>query len=267
MEKKRTYTLDEIEQETGFDKRTIAYYVQQELLPRVGRRGPRTRYPQAYLDRLLLIRRIRDRQDRGELGSVTLGDIKQFFDDTPRAKIADMVAGREPLDIEPHAAESFPAEGAMATPRGRAEALMRMSGPRSDDRKLLAFPSEPPSVDAMDFLASPPADEDDSTLLLDLDSGPPVFKLGEVGESDPGYTVAQEPRPADMETISRLLRSLAEAAGTATRGRRGSSENWTRARIMPGMSISVRNLDRGDSPLLDRLALELRRMIRHGDKK
>ena len=261
MASQRTYTLDEIERETAFDKRTIAYYVQEELLPKVGRRGPRTRYPQAYLDRLLFIRDVRDRQDRGEMGNVTLGDIKQFFDETPRARIADIVAGREPFDIEIDGAEPSFTKVSMASPRRRAEALKSMRGPRPDDRKLLAFPSEPASVDGSDFLASAPSDGDDGTLLLDLDSGPPTLELREAEAASASYSVGQQPRPADLETLSRLLTSLAEAAGSAAGSRRGSSEHWTRARITPGMSISVRDLDGGDSPLLDRLALELRRLI------
>ena len=44
--KQPSYTARELEEETGFDRRTIAYYVQEGLLPRVGRRGPRTRYPE-----------------------------------------------------------------------------------------------------------------------------------------------------------------------------------------------------------------------------
>ena len=267
MTKKRTFTLDEIERETGFDKRTIAYYVQQELLPRVGRRGPRTRYPQSYLDRLLFIRRIRERQDRGELGSATLGDIKRFLDETPEAKIAAIVAGVEPLDIEPHGGQPSHAEGTLATPRGRAEALMRVRRPRSDNRELLASPSKRPSMDAMDFSASPPVDEDDGTMLLDLDSCPAVLELREVDTAPATYSVGQEPRPPDLETLSRLLASLAEAAAMGGRSRRGSSENWTRARIAPGMSISVRDLDEGDEPLLDRLALELRRLVNVGGQQ
>ena len=66
-ERPRTYTLDEIEERTGFDKRTIAYYVQEDVLPKVGRRGPRTRYPQLFLDRLLFIKRVRDLQDTGRI--------------------------------------------------------------------------------------------------------------------------------------------------------------------------------------------------------
>ena len=36
------YTAAELQRETGFDRRTIAYYVHEGLLPKVGRRGSRT---------------------------------------------------------------------------------------------------------------------------------------------------------------------------------------------------------------------------------
>ena len=71
MEKSSAYTLDDIEKETGFDKRTIAYYVQEGLVPKVGRRGPKTRYPQVFLDRLMFVRMIREKQDAGEVGQLT----------------------------------------------------------------------------------------------------------------------------------------------------------------------------------------------------
>ena len=96
MNEDRTYTLDEIEEETGFDRRTIAYYVQQGLLPKVGRRGPRTRYSQLFLNRLLFIRMIRDLQDQGAMGTMTLSDIRDLFQSVPDETIADAVAGGEP---------------------------------------------------------------------------------------------------------------------------------------------------------------------------
>lgn len=93
----RTYTINEIEERTGFDKRTIAYYVQQGLLPKVGRRGPKTRYPQVFLDRLQFVKLVRDKQDRGELGSLTLAEIRAMLERLPEEMVGDVVAGREPL--------------------------------------------------------------------------------------------------------------------------------------------------------------------------
>ena len=62
----RTFSIAELEELTGFDRRTIAYYIQEGVLPKVGRRGKGTRYPEEFRDRLLLVKRIRDLQDAGK---------------------------------------------------------------------------------------------------------------------------------------------------------------------------------------------------------
>lgn len=108
MSEHNTFTLDEIEQRTGFDKRTIAYYVQQGLLPKVGRRGPKTRYPQLFLDRLQFVNLIREKQDLGEIGSLTLSDIRDILDRVSSETIAGVIAGEEPLEIVDHSGELQP---------------------------------------------------------------------------------------------------------------------------------------------------------------
>lgn len=100
MSELHTYTLAEIEDRTGFDRRTISYYVQQGLVPKVGRRGPKTRYPQLFLDRLSFVKLIRERQDRGEIGSLTLSQIRDILDRMPDEMVGDVVAGRERLHLE-----------------------------------------------------------------------------------------------------------------------------------------------------------------------
>jgi DNA-binding transcriptional MerR regulator len=102
MSEHATYTLDEIEQQTGFDKRTIAYYVQQGLLPKVGRRGPKTRYPRLFLDRLQFVNLIREKQDLGEIGSLTLAEIGDILDRVPAETISAVAAGTEPLAVLNH---------------------------------------------------------------------------------------------------------------------------------------------------------------------
>lgn len=98
MDSRRSYTLSELETESGFDKRTIAYYIAEGLLPKVGRRGPRTRYPQECLQRLMFIRRVRDLQDAGRLGAVTLTDIRAVMD---RLTIDDIAsAARSGVPVE-----------------------------------------------------------------------------------------------------------------------------------------------------------------------
>jgi hypothetical protein len=75
----RSYSIDELEERTGVNQRTISYYIQQGLLPKVGRRGRSTRYPQLFVDRLKFIQRVRDLQDSGRLGSVTLPRIARVI--------------------------------------------------------------------------------------------------------------------------------------------------------------------------------------------
>ncbi|MXX77938.1 MAG: MerR family transcriptional regulator [Gemmatimonadales bacterium] len=76
----RSYTARELEEETGFSRRTIAYYVQVGLLPRVGRRGPKTRYPKLVRDRLLFIRRVREAEGAGRVPATPLREIGAVFE-------------------------------------------------------------------------------------------------------------------------------------------------------------------------------------------
>jgi len=93
MKESRTYTLDELIDVSGFDRRTISYYVQRGLLPKVGRRGPRTRYSQKFLDRLLYIKRLRFMQDTGRIRAVTLEEIRDAFATQTEIDISGFVAG------------------------------------------------------------------------------------------------------------------------------------------------------------------------------
>ena len=89
-----SYTVAELVKETGFDRRTIAYYVQEELLPRVGRRGPRTRYPKLVRDRLLFIRRVREAEEGGRIGAVSLSELRAIFARLAPSLIARVADGR-----------------------------------------------------------------------------------------------------------------------------------------------------------------------------
>ena len=98
MATSRTYTLSELETQSGFDKRTISYYIQEGLLPKVGRRGPKSSYPQEVLDRLMFIRRVRDLQDAGELRAVTLSEIRNVLDYLPSLGTRTRIQTESPAD-------------------------------------------------------------------------------------------------------------------------------------------------------------------------
>jgi DNA-binding transcriptional MerR regulator len=148
-----TYTLDEIESQTGFEKRTVSYYVQQGLLPKVGRRGAKTRYPQVFIDRLLFIKMIRERQDRGEIGNLTLAEIREILDRAPTEIVADVVAGREPMDaVDVRVDPEMPPELVPAAVGSRATTI-EGDKPRNGDAgmaEVKAFAAAEPMSDVIE---------------------------------------------------------------------------------------------------------------------
>lgn len=191
----RTYTMEEIERETGLDRRTIAYYVQEGLLPRVGRRGPKTRYPRQFVDRLLFIQKIRGLQDQGQLGNYTLDDIREIFDTVPEHLIADIVSGKEPLAVAPYGRTLRGQPSALGSPRERIERLRRLSEHRrssAEEATPKAGPRQPPPVTVRRLVMNePPSGE----LLLQRWS-PPEVRYDLPAAMDPPPEAAEEPPAA-----------------------------------------------------------------------
>lgn len=99
-EKRDGFTIHDLEELSGFDRRTIAFYIQEGLLPKIGRRGRGTVYPSAFMEKLMFIRAIRNLQDCGTLRAVTLAEVRIAMrnldvDDlqTMRAKGAEAICG------------------------------------------------------------------------------------------------------------------------------------------------------------------------------
>jgi DNA-binding transcriptional MerR regulator len=84
-----SYSIDELEQMTGTNRRNISYYIAEGLLPKVGRRGPKTRYGREFVDRLGFIKRAKELQDAGKLPSMTLVDMAELLQQLPAELIAE----------------------------------------------------------------------------------------------------------------------------------------------------------------------------------
>jgi DNA-binding transcriptional MerR regulator len=231
---KRTYTLDEIEELTGFDKRTIAYYVQEDVLPKVGRRGPRTRYPQLFLDRLLFIKRVRDLQDTGRVGSMTLGDFREVFEQLSAQEIADLAAGHRPIEPIAHGAYEprLASPPTMASSRRRAE--------------LLSDPHEAASSRRVES-----SSERWSALGLARHARP----------------VVDSPEPSLSSRVGELLDQLERSIGARETGRSPRSERWIRAHVTENITVSVRDLDERAADRLEELATMLRRSMPEDDRR
>ena len=289
-----TYTLDDIEHLTGFEKRTVAYYVQQGLLPKVGRRGAKTRYPQLFIDRLIFIKMIRERQDRGEIGSLTLKEIRGILDRVPAETVSDVVAGREPLDavdvrVDPEMPPDLvPASvGSQPTPHDD-------SRNGNGDKRPFAAPEPPSDVIEVDmsFADSKPSSQpieaeeprEDKPRLTGLSdarglrevngyqSAPteqpkPVQKPLAQPELKPEDTAAEDeekngyPPVAEEDRLGWALARLQKVLTDAPRRKMGNTESWHRARITPELTISARNLPDTDAHMLDSVARILKKML------
>ena len=100
MKELESYSIDELEQMTGTNRRTISYYIAEGVLPKVGRRGPKTRYGREFVDRLNFVSRAKELQDAGKLPSVRLDEMAVLLDALPGELIAEgSKANRRLIDI------------------------------------------------------------------------------------------------------------------------------------------------------------------------
>jgi DNA-binding transcriptional MerR regulator len=281
-----TYTLDEIVKRTGFDKRTTSYYVQKGLLPKVGRRGPKTRYPKVFLDRLLFIKMIREQQDRGEIGNLTLANIRDILDHVRPDTIADMVNGRESLHgVATQKMALPPVPAAAATQVETAEAAPEpphrqiLHDEKSDVIQVpIDDPGEVSSSDDVEVDVSLPDRNNVARFAVPrpAQDGPAEEaviqrQLGHEGaaEEDASENVVPAERTvgsngfAEIDPEDRLGWSLARLQKTLDKPRRhsGTTESWHRARVTPELTISARSLSENDAYLLDAVARLLKKML------
>ncbi len=258
-----SYTVGELEEETGFDRRTIAYYVQEELLPRVGRRGRRTRYPRLVRDRLLFIRRVREAEEAGTVPPVSLSEMRKIFERVPQALIAAVADGR--LAVTGELVE--PASKAFRLPAMRRAALLARlewrerlmsegvaESPRSYDREM----EEP--AEAMPEEAAAPAEDREVQAS-------PAPRPEETADAPPEHSYFRPGTAVSPELEARLADLLVRLQEVASRPRDDgphSMDTWTRIDISPEIMLSVRNIGEDDRELLEWVRRAMRRVVLGG---
>ena len=268
-----SYTARELERDTGFDRRTIAYYVQEGLLPKVGRRGPRTRYPKLVRDRLLFIRRVREAEEEGEVPAVTLSDMRKVFERVPPALIAGVADGRiavsPELVAEPSTAFRAPGmrrralEGRWGVGEGAAAARMRAPGRRESE-----------ADEDLEFGAAPQREADVPEIFSQLPPG----AAGEPGASasedvlrERSFVVREEHSEGmaadrvgtygEESVLADSLLHLREVAQRRNEESPGSRNTWTRIEISPDIVLSVRGITEEDSVHVERVRRAMVRLI------
>lgn len=279
MASARSYSLSELVEATGFDRRTIVYYIQSGLLPKVGRRGPHTRYPDECLTRLLFIKGVRSLQAEGQLLTATLAEMRRALAVRDTAGIRDLLDRGLPAEelTALFGEELAYPSAARLPPSGTAE----IAGPATSPAAAAVAGPTP---------VTGPSGERRSYGLADAGirkrfgpDKPAVAPTPEIHheETHPGLPVlnpaALEPTAivtptaaptaadngfADTE-LGELLREL-EVRPTlnARRSPPGSPEQWTEIPITSRVYLSVRGLAAEDTPLAEAVARLLKRALR-----
>lgn len=283
MPSARSYSLSELVDATGFDRRTIVYYIQSGLVPKVGRRGPHTRYPDECLTRLLFIKGVRSLQAEGQLLTATLAEIRRALAARDTAGIRDLLDRGLPADEltalfaeEPPSPSlpRLPLSGAAEIPTPAMPTAAAVAGPTpvngpSGERRSYGladagirkrFGADKPVV-----AATPEIHHEETHPGLPV-LNPAALDLAALASTSvaiPAATpTATDNGLADTE-LGELLREL-EVRPTlnARRSPPGSPEQWTEIPITSRVYLSVRGLAAEDTPLAEAVARLLKRALR-----
>lgn len=259
-----SYTARELELETGVDRRTIAYYVQEGLLPKVGRRGRRTRYPKLFRDRLLFIQRVRDAEEEGHVSAVSLKDIRKVFERVPPALIARVADGRIAVtpDLVSEPSTAFRTPGmrrAMLRERweGEERAISPMRGPPSP-----AAPRYSPGP-----YASEPSDVEPPLEEAPRRSAPRRRAPQRETDVPPVYSRLPERHDggtAEELALAKALRRLEEVARRRNEESPRSRDTWTRIDVSPHLVLSARGIGEEDVAHVERVRQAMKRVIWRG---
>jgi DNA-binding transcriptional MerR regulator len=269
----RSYSLSELVETTGFDRRTIVYYIQSGLLPKVGRRGPHTRYPSECLTRLLFIKRVRGLQAEGRLLTATLAEIRRALSMRDTDGIRDLLERGLPIDevtalfadgSRPEPGQAIQPQLAppeLAPPPVVLPAPEPNRGPAGDRR---SYGLADAGIRQRFGVEKPPAPIPPASHHEETHPGRPALDPAKLQPPSPPAPLATGAEAAAVEPeLGELLREL-EVRPTlnARRSPPGAPEQWTEIPITSRVYLSVRGLAEDDVPLAEAVARLLKRALR-----
>lgn len=273
MPSARSYSLSDLVETTGFDRRTIVYYIQSGLLPKVGRRGPHTRYPEECLTRLLFIKGVKALQTEGRLLTATLAEIGRALAARNHAGIRDLLDRKLPVDelerlfaddVEPTpeaAAPSPPSTTSASTPAPAAPLIADPSPPgvRGPSGERRSYGLADAGIRKRFDTERPEATVQPEVHHEDTHPGLPTL--------NPASSRPQEAPVTGGEAVDgdlgHLLRELEiRPILNARRSAPGAPEQWTEVPITGRVYLSVRGLSEEDAPLAEAVARVLKRALR-----
>jgi DNA-binding transcriptional MerR regulator len=97
--KSQQYSLDELVEKTGFSERQIRYYITLKLVAGAGSKGPNAAYGEEALERLLLIRKLKEQVIQPTGRRLSLKEIGQALGALDGEGISALLSGRAELAI------------------------------------------------------------------------------------------------------------------------------------------------------------------------
>ncbi|MSR08670.1 MAG: MerR family transcriptional regulator [Gammaproteobacteria bacterium] len=267
----RSYALAELVAATGFDRRTIVYYIQSGLLPKVGRRGPHTRYPEDCLTRLLFIQGVKTLQTEGKLLTATLAEIRRALGAVDAAGIGELLSRGLPVDALTVLFAELPEPVQTAPQPTTAPEAQNVAAPPTSMEPARAPAGERRSYGLADAgirkrfgVEKPPAPVPAETHHDETHPGLPVLTPAPSAPASAATPAGSgvDAAAADPD-LGELLREL-EVRPTlnARRSPPGAPEQWTEIPITSRVYLSVRGLAEDDVPLAEAVARLLKRALR-----
>lgn len=225
MGKTNGYSLQELEDLTGFQGRTIRSYIQRGLIPGAIGRGRGATYCPESIDGLLFIRAVR------QVADLNLDQLRRLMLQLSPERIRAIGRGEEAIDI-------FSPEGApvMESHFSMGMASFELDESSAPVRAAQSTAPEPITNDALDF----------------------IKRIRSKTESRP-YTQTISTHPT-----SRLARAAMELEKTLSHRkpvRKARGEWWVNIPITPDIELRARGLDGDELTSLERIADTLRNLI------
>jgi DNA-binding transcriptional MerR regulator len=238
----QTFSLAELAAHADVTPRTVHYYISQGLLPASGALGRGSRYGQAHLDRLRLIRRLQREH-------LPLAEIRQRLARLSDGQVADLLTAGE-IGGEPANSAFEYIQSVLAGTDKRlftvhaASAPRRMAAPVPPPPGGPAAPGQPPAAAAL--FAAPAAPSPASAAGEPATPGSQDYPLGGSGPAMRRTAVGEELATYGEEPA--LTRS-----------------QWERIAIAPDVELHVRRpLSRPQNRAVDRLIAFARKLFEEG---
>lgn len=225
-----THSIEDLEKLTGFDRRKIAYYRQKELLPKIGRLGPKTRYPSQFLYRLLFIKRLQDMRDEGLAPDLTLDEIRGLLETIDEQTIKRVALNEEDLKVAWQWADTT------RVAHGKSEPMMMKSM------------SQSASMGKNEFLRM---DKKSDRLNYSMNKS-------KMKEKYAGKYLSKE-LINDFAYIKHIMRT------TSDDNFESDSENWVEFKLGSDVRLSFRNLPEESKVRAQRIVFNLKRILGYSE--